>query len=147
MMRLWKAAAAMLFLFRSATSVLPRWCYLSAGQQGRRIYGVWIWYLCVCGGGNITRLGCVVNHLPNRIHWGICRSSPLKEKGSILTETGRAAPPLGPGGLMAELHQGAHADLSCGWMAGPIRVGKSCCGRCNVSRRVLLNLWGPLWDL
>lgn len=47
----------------------------------------------------------------------------------------QGAPPLGQGGLTAELHQGAHADFSFllsdlrfGWMAGPLRAGKSCCG-------------------
>lgn len=66
--------------------------------------------LCMCGGGDITRPGCVVNHVPNRIHWGICRSSSLKEKRGIFTGAGHAAPPLWLGGLTAELHQGG--DLS-----------------------------------
>ncbi len=57
---------------------------------------------------------------------------------SIFTGAGHAALPLGPVGLTVELHQGAHSDLSsmlsnlsCGWMAVPMRAGKSCCGGYN----------------
>lgn len=103
----------------------------------------------------VATLGSVVNHLPSSIHLGICGSSSLKEKPRIFTGTGGAAPPLGPWGLTAELHQGAHADLSfmlsdlsCGWMAGPLRVEESCCGEGNVSflaRILLLNIF-PMGD-